>query len=462
MSGARNPAAFGRGGTLALIVAGFVTFIFLLAWIGMGETPGNDGGSHALGKGLTGYAGLAALIAAEGHDVGYNRLPHNHGGDELLVLTPTEDPDIQALADIVKARRSGVGPTIVVTPKWRTERLTSDSRAPQGPVDKAWARVFGAPRAPTGWTRIVGAATPDWKGFLDKIGVHLGTAKDPAAKGWHTGEGASGPLPDDHVVLSGGGVDDRGHPLIPLIRSGDGRILAGYIADGGTYPALDALAGVEPTSNDDDEADVRQPLVIVFEPDLLNNRGLADRATALSALRLVQVTGGKRVQRVVFDLAQAGLGAPRNLLTLAFTPPFLAATLGLIAAMAAAIWRGFVRFGPALAGAPAHVVGKIALVASGAALLLRARRYHLIARPYADGARERLQSALGLPRGRASAETDAAIEQIQRAAAPATMPFGEAVARLIAARHPLAIAAAARQVHQIETALAHRGPTGES
>jgi hypothetical protein len=232
------------------------------------------------------------------------------------------------------------------------------------------------------------------------------------------------------------------------------------------------MAGVDSTRTtadqaaNDDTAPDRKPLVIVFEPDLLNNRGLADRTTALLAQRLILASAGRGVQRIVFDLSLAGLGTARNLLTLAFSPPFLAATICLILAMVVAIWRGFNRFGPARTGDPAVPLGKTVLVAGGAALLLRARRHHLIARPYADATRERLIVALGLPRRRPTAETDIAIARIQQAVAPGTAPFGEVAARLVAAggaarKAAPAIAAQAAQLHSIEQALAHDGRKGE-
>jgi len=451
MSAGRNPAAFGPRGTFAMIAAGFVSFIILLAWIGTSMPAGADDGANGLGKGIAGYAALAAMLSADGHQVEFNRYPRQIGGPELRILTPLANADAKEIAAQIHSRRMAMGPTILVLPKWVTMRLQTDPRVPQGMTGKTWSQIFGPPRAPAGWTTILASQYPHWNGLLDRVGIHLGHAKGPAAHGWRSGDGAAGPLPDDHVVLSGGGFDDADHPLIPLVRSGDGRILAGYFADGGAYRALDAMAGVDPTGDNT----TTQPLVIVFEPDLLNNRGIADQATGLLARRLVLATAGSDRRRIVFDVSLAGLGASRNLLTLAFTPPFLAATICLVLAMAGSIWRGFARFGPARAGAPADRVGRIALVEGGAALLLRARRYHLIAPPYAEAARERLTVALGLPRRRPAGETDAAIERIQRAMAPDTAPFGEVAARLGAARGPRAIAAQAAELRQIEQALGH-------
>lgn len=452
MSAAANPQAFSARGTLAIVVAGLISFVVLLGWLGTGAPRENNGGAHAMGKGIAGYAALAAMLGAEGHSVRYNRAPKGSGDAALMVLTPPHEIDPKDIALILDRRRAGIGPTLLILPKWQTEALPSDPR-----VDpRSWrARLLGPPKAPAGWTAIVGARGPQWHGVLDKIGVSLGAEKGPAAHGWMTADGVRGPLADDHRVLAGGGTDDEGAALVPLVRSGDGRILAGYFADGGSYPALEQLAGTAVSGH---ESNFR-PLVVVFEPDLFNNRGMATRETALLADRLIAALApaddSGAPADIEFDLALDGLGAPRNLLTLAFTPPFLAATICLLVAVAGAVWSGFVRFGPSRDGAPAARVGRIALVSGGARLLLRARRHHLLTRPYADAVRERLLAALALPR----AQADAAIERIQATRAPGTRRFSLAVARLEVARQPATITAAAAELHTIEQALIHASPS---
>jgi hypothetical protein len=79
--------------------------------------------------------------------------------------------------------------------------------------------------------------------------------------------------------------------------------------------------------------------------------------------------------------------------------------------------------------APAIASGKVALVTGSAELILRARRHHLIGAPYAEAARERLIAALGLPRRRPEAETDAAIDRILETRMPGTVPFSTAAHR---------------------------------
>jgi hypothetical protein len=119
---------------------------------------------------------------------------------------------------------------------------------------------------------------------------------------------------------------------------------------------------------------------------------------------------------VTFDLSLAGLGGRPNLLTLAFEPPFLAATAGLLLTLLAIGWRAFCRFGPpraAMAGIPP---GKTTLVTNSAALIRRAGRLHLLTVPYVDALRERLAQRLGLRRGAGGADRPAD----RRASGPAS------------------------------------------
>jgi hypothetical protein len=132
------------------------------------------------------------------------------------------------------------------------------------------------------------------------------------------------------------------------------------------------------------------------------------------ALALVEATMGNARLPITFDLTLDGLGNSKNLLTLAFTPPFLAATLCLILAALVVGWRGLRRFGPPLAATPVFAFGKRQLAVNGAALIQRSRRLHLLGAPYAAILRARLARLLGLrpgdDPGRAEAEIDRVLE----------------------------------------------------
>jgi len=460
MNAAKAAQPFARGTVLAMLVVGAALFIALLWFLGHSTPPTNNGGGHAGGRGLNGYAGLAALAQADGFAVARTRSQSGLDKPGVLILTPLPETDGKTIDRIVAHRRR-TGPTIVVAPKWLARPLE---------------RKLNKPR---GWTRLVGATLPQWSGFADDVTVTLDQPKDYQGRGWRTADGRRGPLPDDQHVESG-----TGQALVPLVTTPDGRILAVYRDDNGHYPALDALANVQehplPPDDADEDSDSAAsdkpdsglyPVILVFEPDLLDNAGLADRRTARLALDLLHAAAANDGDRqIVFDLSLAGLGGRPNLLTLAFEPPFLAATIGLLLALLAVGWRAFCRFGPARTALPAIPPGKATLVSNSADLIRRAGRIHLLTGPFADGLRERLVHRLGLRRGMPAGETDALVDahlarlrpqaqaqaqpQAQPQPQPQAMPFSLAVAQLSAARNAPDAVRAAQALHAIEKDLA--------
>lgn len=421
-----NP--FSRRAVLAIVLIGSGLFCALLWMIGTGTGMGsaNDGQAHAGSKGLTGYAAMADFLERRGYAV---RRVRNEGAlaePGLLVLTPPAFIDGKKIEKIVAARRY-IGPTLVISPKWQGIPASSDKGAQ------------------TGWVRLGGTQAPEWRGFLDEVTVGIDPA-GPGSGGQWRGMGLSGNLPDRGAVLAGKGDD-----LVPLIATPDGRMLAAYRNDGGSYPALENLAITPMGTRIEDEN--RYPLVVVFEPDLLNNYGMSRKESALLAERLVRASGVDQGGTVLFDLTLNGLGRSDNLLTLAFTPPFLAATLCLMLAAVIVGWRAFLRFGPPIAPDRAIAFGKRALVTNAAGLVRRSGRLHLLAGPYADRARDRLVQALALARTLDPAQADEAIDRAVASRHPDAESFTAIVARLKAARRPHDLLNAARDLHALERML---------
>ena len=421
-----NPAAFSRRGALALVAFGVLAFVSAL--YGMSAAMGgnaNDGNAHAGSKGLNGFAALFALLEADGFDVGKVRDPSALAQPGLLVLTPPFDADGAKLDRIVTARRH-IGPTIVVAPKWlavKPQRLTAKS----------------------GWGMLPATALPRWKGFHDEIGVALEKPAAAPARTWHANF-RSGPLPRADTIETGGG---RG--LVPLVTNGEGRPLAALVSDEGQYGALYDFAGIPHSIGGDDRT--LYPLVFVFEPDLFDNWGMADEQTALIVRGLVLATGGNKRIPVLFDLTLNGYGHSRSLVDLAFKPPYLAATLCLLLAALATGWRAFLRFGPPHLRAREIALGKTALVENSAGLIRRARRLRLVAAPYAALVRERIATALKLPRGLDPAATEAAIDAAAARRDPKLPQFSQAAEALRTARGSHDLARNATTLQFIEKAL---------
>jgi hypothetical protein len=422
MSG--NASPFSRGGALALILGGFALFLALIWLIASGEgmDGGNNGAAHAASKGLNGFAGLVRLAEANGYTVTRSRSPVGLETDGLLVLTPPADTDPAELGKLL-SKREDIGPTLVILPKWRAQRppqvLPSEVRE----------------RFKAGWVILGEALPPEWTAVLPAP-YGFATRQEQRAEGmaptWR-GFGEAGELPTGTILFTSA---DRQHD--PLITDATGHELAFIVAgeEGSPY------------------REMAHWTVFLVEPDLANNYGLADKDRAAAAMALLETAAyDGDIERVTFDLTLNGFGASENLLTLAFRPPFLAATLCLLLALLMIGWRAFRRFGPASASAgPAIAFGKQRLIANGAGLILRARRFHLLGAPYAALAGRRIAERLGLAR-HDPAMIDAALAR----RLPTEEPFSRRAARLEAASRPADILAAAQALDDLATKLSQQG-----
>ena len=428
MSAAR-PAAFSPRAVLGLVLFGGLVFVALLWMIGTGMTTGSDnnGGAHIGGKGLNGYAALGDYLERRGFTVRKSRNEATLDDPGLLVLTPPAGAEGQNLREIVDKRRY-IGPTLIVLPKWLAMGTGQ------------------SPGAKKGWVQLAATETPRWAGFLDEIAIALAPVQTGGKARW-AGTELSGELPQAGQVLSG-----QGKILVPVVAvAQDGRTLAAFLGDDGIYPALDKLAldGLESRGSDK----ALQPVMIVFEPDLLNNYGMAKQENALLAEQLFRALGRTGGSQIQFDLTLNGLGRSANLLTLAFTPPFLAATLCLLLAALVVGWRAFLRFGPARQETREIAFGKQALVSNTAGLIRRSGRLHLVTVPYADHVRERLIRKLSLARQADPAQAEAALDRAVHTRLPGHEPFSALAARLRGARRADEIVKAAQNLHSLERML---------
>ncbi|HEX5644005.1 MAG TPA: DUF4350 domain-containing protein [Erythrobacter sp.] len=436
MSGARAVSPFSARAALAIVLVGFLSFVALLYFIAIGDTGGsdNDGGGHAAANGLNGYSGLVRLLELEGHKVTLSRSPGTYDTPDLLVLTPPIYQDPEKLGELLTQRKY-IGPTLVILPKWYATRFPRElPPTMEGKVGDGWVQLVDITQ-PT-WTRDLPdpysfVFPAEWQGAQAAAAMRAMTRQpDKRAAGglaWQ-GLGLSGRLPDARSIWAtpGKGQD-------ALVTDSQGHALA-----------LDVIG--EEGSEFYEEA---FSATFVIEPDLVNNYGLADRQRAALAVELVRTANYDDDKRgITFDLTLNGLGAGQNLLTLAFRPPFLAATLCLLLALLVVGWRAFRRFGPPIADAPASAFGKSRLIANGAGLVLRARRLQLLTAPYADLAARRLAKRLGLVRAEPAA-IDAALAQ----ALPDEEPFTSRAETLRHARRPAEILSAAEHLFDLERKL---------
>ncbi|MDE1915035.1 MAG: DUF4350 domain-containing protein [Sphingomonadales bacterium] len=417
----RNPASFSPRAAAALVLVGVVLFVALLWQVGGGLAASqiNNGEGHAGGKGLNGFAGLARLLASSGQTVVLGRDEAAMGTPGVLVLTPPPLGLRGGDLDRAVARHRQIGPVVVIAPKWMASPLSGDQ-----------------PGAQPGWVWLWSTHLPEWPDFLDDVSVEL-RQEGKGARRADTALNAPAPvLPDGNRVEVGSGAR-----LIPLADA-SGHILAARYDETITLPG-------------DVRGDDRQPypLYLVFDPDLLDNYGLSHAENAQWAEAFFAQVEGHGPRRVTFDLTFNGLGRQPNLLTLAFMPPYLTATLVLALALAAALWRGLLRFGPVAQEGLATPLGKASLLGQAGAIILRARRYHVLGPPYAEAARLHLARALSLPRQQDAANTDAAIDRALATRGIHDLSFSDTASRLSRAGARGDVLDLAARLHAIERIL---------
>jgi hypothetical protein len=137
-----------------------------------------------------------------------------------------------------------------------------------------------------------------------------------------------------------------------------------------------------------------------------------------------------------------GIGKSKNLLRLAFDPPFLAMTLALLAALLLVGWQAFARFGPTVHRDRAIAIGKAALVDNAAALIRKAGKQVRLGGRYVDAIRERAVVAFGVPSRLRGEAIDRYLDKISGRA-----KFTELAQRVDDANDQASLVAAARALH---------------
>ncbi len=407
----RSGNPFRAGVVLGVLLLGAAAFLLMLYALGQGWNgqEEQDGGGHARGNGLNGFSGLVTLAEADGitAEIGYSAAAFDEY--PLLVITPRHYASGETIEEII-AQRKYTGPTVIILPKWNAMRIPEIADVEHEP----------------GWVMLGEAASPSWfeeLAFVGNVELRVGETS-----GWN-GYGASGALPAPAQVQALA-QNDRNW-ITPLVTDSEGDVLAARFDHAG-----------------DEEA---WPVTFVFEPDLMNNYGMADYERAQVAMEILHDAAWDETE-IVFDVSMVGLGRNENLLTLAFAPPFLAATLSLLLAALVIGWRAFRRFGPTRIAAPAFAQGKRALASNGAALIKRVRRWHLLAQPYADLVTARLARSLNI-RSPDLAVRILAIDTALQRAGHGGPAFGQTLRDLREARHPREILRGARILRDMERTL---------
>lgn len=377
--------------TLAAIVfagiVGFVTFLLLVAYASE-LRGGGDPRPHAMSNSAVGFRGIVRLIEL-GNGIPYLITePGDLWTEDLVVVTVDERTSPEALRSLVEERAAK--PTLIVLPKW--EVMTDPERS-------GWVRALGP--------RETGPLAQLLDGVADvRIAQERGRSRTATGSGEL--DGFAAPAPELVQTVSG-------ESLTALLSAGGGALLA-RVGDA--------------------------PLYILAEPDLLNNQGIAEAASARAALDLLARLNSNAAETVSFDLTLSGYSEQRNALRLAFDPPFLALTLALFVAALLAGLHGAARFGAPAEDAPALPFGKSALVENSASLFKLAKREHRAGGAYAELIREAAAHETGAHLALRDSDLDSYLDRVSPPEGPRFSALAEQ-ARGAAERGDLVAAARA-------------------
>ncbi len=396
-----NASPFSARTVILLVIAGIVGFgaFLLLSAYAPDIRSGRDGRAHGLSTSAVGFRGVYMLLEETGADVGFIRDENilDYEGLIILTLEPNSDPDrVNALLT------EGRGPMLIVLPKWGTLPV-------EGETDRVQWFQTGIGETVTRLLTDIGDISVQTSNIAAGSRLQSGML--------NTVEFLT---PERLQTISG---DD----LTPLMETAKGEYVLVNVYDTDTY--------------------------ILSDPDFLNNQVLSDPERARAALLLLEELNEDQ-QPIRFELVANGFGGSRNLLTLAFEPPFLALTLCLLAAALLAGVQAMYRFGPALRPQRAIAFGKRALVDNSAELLRLARREHLSSERYVVMTREAAVAAIGNPRKLVGEALDRWLDGL----GPSTMPpFSTLALAAERAHNRQDIRDAARALYDWRKAVTHEG-----
>lgn len=323
----------------------------------------NDGGEHALSKSAIGFAGLVHVLQADGQSTSVSRLPKARQMDRKrlrIVTIPVRNFPV-GLDDIELKQ-----PTLIVLPKWHTHKLASH---------KGWVKKYNTPNSPTiskfAIIRKLNSVVPS---------LNIKRSDNDSQRITVSAQKSLNTLSEYKFYNFDNLQTISGKKLIPLFESEQGTILA-QLENSNTF--------------------------VLSDPDFLNTHGVSRasiRKFALNIIHLLQERTG--TQDVVFDISLHGFSGSRNMIKLALSPPFLGATLSLLAMVALIIWQAFVRFGEPERTKQPIAFGKRSLIETSSNFIEHAGRTHRLFDTYKELTRDEVLRALNIPKGLKRAEQD--------------------------------------------------------
>ena len=138
---------------------------------------------------------------------------------------------------------------------------------------------------------------------------------------------------------------------------------------------------------------------ILSDPDFMNTMGIESKSRARFAVDMIDAViadAGADPRRIDFDLTFHGFGGKTNVIKVLTQPPFLAATLCLLAAGGLIAWQAFSRFGDPLQIKRDYALGKFSLADNAARFIRIAGREPNMAKDYTALIRKQVIKELNL------------------------------------------------------------------
>jgi len=314
----------------------------------------NNGQAHALSRSAIGFGGLTRLLGDMDYDVRMARTENvNYEDDNTLrIFTISRPYQADGLDDLDLN-----SPTLIIMPKW----ITMPVKGNAGWVQEGWGdnHVWGAENHARDLKELTGE-------------VSFTTIKSDDKSISYIVSSAIG----DQSITPGFEIENlqwlEGENLVDIYR-----VKAGAV-----------LAKIE-----------NSEIYILSDPDFMNTMGISSKSRARFAVDMLDAViadAGADPERVSFDLTFHGFGSKTNVIKVLTQPPFLAATLCLLAAGGLIAWQAFSRFGDPQKTKRDYALGKFSLADNAARFIRIAGREPNMAKDYAALVRKRVVKDLNL------------------------------------------------------------------
>ena len=341
---------------ISLVLIGIFSFTALVTLSGYAGDlrQQNNGQAHALSRSAIGFGGLTRLLGDMDYDVRMARTENIKYEDDnaLRIFTISRPFQADGLDELDLN-----SPTLIIMPKW----ITMPVKGSAGWVRKGWGENHI-------WD--TDNHDRDLKELTGDITFTAVTSEDKSIT--YTVSSTVG----DKSITPGFEIENlqwlKGENLLDIYRVKAGPVLV-KIQDTETY--------------------------ILSDPDFMNTMGIESKSRARFAVDIIDTViadAGADPRRVDFDLTFHGFGGKTNVIKVLTQPPFLAATLCLLAAGGLIAWQAFSRFGDPLQIKRDYALGKFSLADNAARFIRIAGREPNMAKDYTALIRKQVIKELNL------------------------------------------------------------------